>query len=145
MVSRPWYRYQFLAMNISATINSRNNHHDVSVETNGTSRTVVIPPKPSGYGSSVNGGELLLLALATCFCNDLYREAGKRNIIIDSAEVVCTGEFGAEGEPGSNFQYKAIVSSPASPKEIEDLIRHTDQVAEIHNTLRKGLSITLSM
>lgn len=131
-------------MKISASIISSFNQHDISVGTNGTSQSVVILPKPSGYGSSVNGGELLLLALATCFCNDLYREAGKRNIPIDSIEVVCTGEFGGEGEPGSDFQYKAVVASSASSKEIDDLIRHTDRVAEIHNTLRKGLSITLS-
>ena len=131
-------------MTISATIKSSFNHHDISVHTNGASQSVVISPKPFGYGSSVNGGELLLLALATCFCNDLYREAAKRNISIDSVEVVCTGEFGGEGEPGSNFQYKAVVASSATSKEIEDLIRHTDKVAEIHNTLRKGLSITLA-
>jgi uncharacterized OsmC-like protein len=86
----------------------------------------------------------LLLSLATCFCNDLYREADKRKIQIDAIKVECTGDFGAEGEPGSNFQYKAKVTSNASPQEIEDLITHTDKTAEVHNTLRKGLNITLA-
>ena len=31
--------------------------------------------KSPGRGSAVNGGEFLVLALATCYCNDLYREA----------------------------------------------------------------------
>src|SRR5687768_10055184 len=108
-------------MTISATIKSSNNHHEVAVQTNENSEAIKIPPKPSGYGSSINGGEFLLLSLATCFCNDLYREASKRNMVIDSVEVECTGNFGAEGEPGSKFQYKAYVCSNATPEEIADL------------------------
>lgn len=131
-------------MNISATVKSSFNKHDIDVKTNGDSKTVEILPKATGYGSSINGGELLLLALATCFCNDIYREAKKREIQVDAVEVECTGDFGAEGEPGFNFKYKASVSSSASPQEINDLINYTDKVAEIHNTLRKGLSITLT-
>ncbi|MBS1532298.1 MAG: OsmC family peroxiredoxin, partial [Bacteroidetes bacterium] len=53
-------------------------------------------------------------------------------------------EFGAEGEPGFNFQYKANVTADAPQEEVDALISHTDKVAEIHNTLRKGLSITLA-
>jgi uncharacterized OsmC-like protein len=131
-------------MSISTTIKSRYNQHEVIVRTNGDSKTLVISPKSGGYGSSINGGELLLLALATCFCNDLYREANKRKILIDSVEVECTGDFGAEGEPGSNFRYKASVISKAPVAVIDELITYTDQIAEIHNTLRKGLSVTLT-
>ncbi|HEY4325531.1 MAG TPA: OsmC family protein [Mucilaginibacter sp.] len=130
-------------MNISAIVKNSFNQHQVLVQTNNDAKDIAIPPKSTGYGSSINGGELLMMALATCFCNDLYREAKKRNLSIDSVEVECTSDFGAEGDPGSNFRYKANVISNASPKEIEDLIRQTDQVAEIHNTLRKGLNVTL--
>ncbi|WP_332369742.1 OsmC family protein [Spirosoma telluris] len=90
-------------------------------------------------------GELLLLSLATCFCNDIYREAGKRNLVVSGVEVVFTGEFGADGEPGSNFTYTTNVTSDAPAAEIEALIKHTDQIAEVHNTLRKGLSIRLTV
>ena len=131
-------------MNISATIINSYSQHQIAVQTNGDSKSVTIPYKSTGYGSAINGGELLLLSLATCFCNDLYREANKRKMQIDAIEVECTGDFGAEGEPGSNFQYKAKVTSNAPPKEIQDLINHTDKVAEVHNTLRKGLSIKLA-
>ena len=55
-----------------------------------------------------------MLALATCFCNDIYREAKKRSIQVTSIDVVVTGEFGAEGEPGSNFKYEANVVADAS-------------------------------
>ena len=102
-----------------------------------------MPPKPNGSGSSVNGGELLLLSLATCFCNDIYREAAKMNIRVKSVEVTAMAEFGAEGEAGSNFRYMADVVADASPEDITALIEHTNNVAEIHNTLRKGVSVSL--
>lgn len=130
-------------MKLSARINSALNRHEILVQTNDAAKTVQIAPKPAGYGSSVNGGELLLLALATCFCNDIYREAAKRNLTVSGVEVEVTGEFGADGEPGSNFQYQAHVTADASPAEIAELIRHTDQIAEVHNTLRNGISIHL--
>ncbi|MFD1142932.1 OsmC family protein [Larkinella insperata] len=131
-------------MKLSARIQSTLNQHDVVVQTNGAAKTVQIAPKPSGYGSAVNGGELLLLALATCFCNDIYREAAKRNLTVSGVEVEVTGEFGADGEPGSNFTYKTRVTSDEPADDIAELIRHTDQIAEVHNTLRKGLSVTLT-
>lgn len=130
-------------MKISASVSSSYNEHVATVQTNDASQEIRIAPKVTGYGSSVNGGELLLLAMATCFCNDLYREANKRDISITSIDVVVTGEFGAEGEPGFNFQYETNVESNASSEVIEELIEYTDRVAEIHNTLRKGVEIRL--
>ncbi|OON69853.1 osmotically inducible protein OsmC [Hymenobacter sp. CRA2] len=115
-----------------------------SVQTNGAAQTLSLLPKPTGEGSAVNGGELLLLALATCFCNDLYREAAKRNLKLTSVTVECSAEFGAAGEPGTNFRYQAQATADASAAEIEALIQHTDRVAEIHNTLRRGVAITLT-
>ncbi|NIJ53046.1 OsmC family protein [Dyadobacter arcticus] len=129
-------------MKISAIVKSEFNQHQIKVETDGSSKQVDIAPKPEGYGSSVNGGEMLLLALATCFCNDIYREAAQRNIKVSGVEVICTADFGAAGEAGNNFRYKANVISDASASEIEELIMHTDQIAEIHNTLRKGVQVT---
>ena len=131
-------------MKISATVKSELNQHEITVQTNDVAKEINIAPKTTGFGSSVNGAELLLLALATCFCNDIYREAAKRNIAVSGVEVEFTGDFGADGEPGSNFKYKAHVTSGAPAAEIEELIKHTDQIAEIHNTLRKGLSISLT-
>ena len=130
-------------MQIIATIKSKFNQLQTSVQTNDAAKSLQIASKPNGYGSSVNGGELLMLSLATCYCNDIYREAAKRNINVSNVEVEFTGNFGGEGEPGLNFKYKVHIDADASPSEIEDLIRHTDKVAEIHNTLRKGVEINL--
>lgn len=130
-------------MKVSAAIKNKFNQNEIIVQTNGDAKEIKISPKPAGYGSSVNGAELLLLSLATCFCNDIYREANKRNISVSEVEIVFTGDFGGEGESGTNFQYRVNVKSDAASEEIEELIKYTDNIAEIHNTLRKGLNITL--
>jgi organic hydroperoxide reductase OsmC/OhrA len=62
-------------MQISATLKNTTTQNHIIVETNGNQKEVHIPVKENGQGSSINGGELLFLALATCFCNDLHREA----------------------------------------------------------------------
>lgn len=130
-------------MNISATVQNTTDKNEVTVSTEGNSKTLVIPGKPTG-GSAVNGGELLFLSLATCFCNDLYREAARRNMTLDHVEVTVTGEFGKEGEPGFNIRYNASVQSANSTQEqIDVFIKDVDRVAEIHNTLRKGVRVTL--
>ena len=130
-------------MKISATINNRLNENEIVVKTNEVSKEISIAPKQNGLGSSINGGELLLLASATCFCNDIYREAGKRNIQVSGVEVEATADFGGEGEAGSNFKYRVKLTSDASKDQIISLIRNTDKVAEIHNTLRKGTTVSL--
>ena len=131
-------------MEISAAIKSTFGNHEISVQTNNSVKEMHISPKPDGFGSTINGGELLLLSLATCFCNDIYREAQKQNLTLTGVDVVVKGEFGAEGEPGSNFTYIVNVTADAPKAVIDALIQHTDNVAEVHNTLRQGLAVTLA-
>ena len=128
---------------ITATINNSQQKNEAVVETNGNRKEIMIPAKPDGSGSSVNGGELLFLSLATCFCNDLYREAARRKIEIKSVEVRVHGEFGKEGEPASNIVYSASVQSGSPAAEIAELVNYVDHVAEIHNTLRSGVTVSL--
>jgi organic hydroperoxide reductase OsmC/OhrA len=130
-------------MIISASIKNTSQKNEMTVTTDSNKREVNIPAKTTGQGSSVNGGELLLLALATCFCNDTYREAARRKIEIISVEVFVSGEFAKEGEAGSNIVYEVKVQSPHSEQEISELIHHVDRIAEIHNTVRKGVSVSL--
>jgi uncharacterized OsmC-like protein len=131
-------------MNISATVKNSSGKNDVTVYTNNNEKKIFIPAKTEGGGSAVNGGELLFLSLAVCFCNDIYREAARRDMQIDSVEVIVSGEFDKEGEPGSNISYSAnIESSNSSQQQIDELIKYVDMVAEIHNTLRKGVSVQL--
>lgn len=132
-------------MHISASVQNSGSRNEVTVTTNRVTKEVSIPSKPEGNGASVNGGELLFLALATCFCNDIYREAAKRQIGIRSVDVTVSGEFGGEGEPGFNIQYEAQVDSDATKEQIRDLICHVDKIAEVHNTLRVGTAVTLRL
>lgn len=129
-------------MQISASIKNSDQQYHIVVSTEGNEKVLAIPAKAEGYGSSVNGGELLFLSLATCFCNDIYREAAKKKMEISLVEVKVSGEFGKEGEPGSNISYEAKVESVnSSAEEIEALVEYVDGIAEIHNTLRKGVEV----
>ncbi len=130
-------------MKITAKVENSLHAHNVTVQTNDAVQALTIPGKSTGPGSAVNGGELLCLALATCFCNDIYREAKKKSINITKVMVEASGEFSAEGEPGYNITYKAQLAGDATDEELAALIRHTDQVAEIQNTLRAGVKVAL--
>lgn len=131
-------------MKISARVENSKDNHQVTLQTNDNVHSISIPPKPTGYGSRANGGELLLLALTTCYCNDIYREGAKRNIKVERLEVDVEGDFDAEGEHAKNVTYRAKVSAQASEDEIRELMKFTDTVAEVQNTLSVGTPVVLS-
>ncbi len=130
-------------MRIAARLSNTSSGHTVEVETEGRKQSIAIAPKSVGRGSSINGGELLFAALATCFCNDLYREAAKRGIAVQDVEVEVTGTFGNPGEPARDITYRVQVRTDAPRTAIDDLIRATDSVTEIQNTLRAGCAVRL--
>jgi uncharacterized OsmC-like protein len=130
-------------MKIEAHLSNTRFGHIVEVATDGRRQSIDILPKAVGQGSNVNGGELLFAALATCFCNDLYREAAKQNIKIDGVDIEVTGTFGSAGEPAQDITYRVKVSADAPESAIHELIRATDSVAEIHNTVRRGCRVRL--
>jgi organic hydroperoxide reductase OsmC/OhrA len=130
-------------MQISAFVRNAPGEHEVVVSTGGNEQRISIPAKTAGSGSAVNGGEFLMVALATCYCNDLYREAAKRNVVLQSVEVQACAEFPAVGLAATNVTYRAKILSPASAAVIAELLRETDAVAEVHNTLRAGVLVEL--
>ena len=130
-------------MEIAATVISASAKHEVSVRTGAASQPLAVPRKPAGGGSAINGGEFLMLALATCYCNDLYREALRLGIVITSAQVEATAEFPGIGLAATNIRYRAIVESSAAPEVVAELLRQTDAVAEVHNTVRSGVPVEL--
>jgi len=131
-------------MQISATVRNGNGSHEVSVRTGDASRSLSVPAKGAGRGSAVNGGELLMLALATCFCNDLYREAERLGIPVDGVEVEARADFEGVGVAARNVSYRARIASPAPDETISRLLRETDAVAEVQNTLRRGVGVALA-
>ncbi len=132
-------------INITASVSNQDGDHSVTLSTNDNTHSITIPAKSTGQGSSANGGELLFLALATCYCNDIYREAAKRNIVVRQIDVEVHGQFGLmPGNVAENVTYHATVKAEASEEDIVDLMRHTDTVAEIQNTIRQGGHVTLA-
>jgi len=127
---------------ITAVVRNAPGTHDAVVATDGDERALALPAKAAG-GCGVNGGELLVLALATCYCNDLYREAARLGIALDGVEVRASARFAGVGLAASDIRYRARVSSPASAERIATLLRETDAVAEIHNTVRAGVPVLL--
>ncbi|KQV45904.1 MULTISPECIES: OsmC family protein [unclassified Duganella] len=130
-------------MKITAAVRSSANAHEATVATNGVSQVLQVPAKGSGTGSAVNGGEFLMLALATCYCNDVYREAGRLQIPVEAVFVEASADFSGRGLAATNVRYRARITSPAQDDVIADLLRQTDAVAEVHNTIRSGTSVTL--
>jgi uncharacterized OsmC-like protein len=130
-------------MKITAGIINYKNTNEVTLKTNDNLLSINIPPKENGFGSSANGGELLFLALAACYCNDIYREASKMQIEVEKVEVEVTGEFVKEGEPASNISYNVKITASAPKEKINELIRRTDRAAEIQNTLRQKNNVAL--
>lgn len=130
-------------MHISAVVKNGRGSHDVNVATAGSAKSLHIPSRQGGFGSSINGGEFLMLALATCYCNDLYREAARLGISIELCEVEASADFEGVGLAAKNIQYRARVASSASDAEVARLLRETDAVAEVHNTLRAGVPVRL--
>lgn len=130
-------------MQICANLVNKKNVNAVVLKTDNYTHSIAIPPQKNGYGSSANGGELLFLSLAACYCNDIYREAGRQGIEIESVEVEVKGELDYDNLTESNILYSASVKAKAKRDVIVELINLTDKVTEIHKTLRTGVPVTL--
>ncbi len=130
-------------MKITATVRSSADAHEATVATNSLSQALKVRAKSSGKGSAVNGGEFLMLALATCYCNDVYREAERLQVPVEAVFVEASADFPGLGLAATNIRYSARITSSASEDVIADLLRQTDAVAEVHNTIRSGAAVRL--
>ncbi len=128
-------------MRVEASVENWNQHHAAVVATNSIAREVPVPPSGSGTGSSVNGSELLCLAVATSYCNDIYREGRDRGIEVLRVNVDVQAEFHGTGEAVDSISYRARVAARGDEQAIRELMLHTDRVAEIQTTLRKGMEV----
>jgi len=131
-------------MKYSASMHNVNGRLDVVVAKGDQTNSIDIAPGHNGFGSSISGGEILFLAIATCYCNDLYREGKKLGIKVDNVEVEVDGDFMAAGEPATNVKCKIKVTAQATEAEIQRLIVYTDSIAEIPMSLRNGTDVTVT-
>jgi uncharacterized OsmC-like protein len=109
-------------------------------------RTVTIDraKESGGLGLGFNGGELLLLAIGGCYSNDVFREAAKRGLAVRHVQVTVNADWSGEPVRAQNVSFSVAVEADATETEILNLIRHTDQVAEIPNSLRLGTEVRLA-
>lgn len=109
-------------------------------------RTLTIdrPKESGGLGLGFNGGELLLLAIGGCYSNDIFREASKRNLTVNNVQVTVHADWAGDPVRAQNVHFDVSVEANASQEEILELIRHTDRVAEIPNSLRFATEVKLA-
>ena len=98
------------------------------------------PADVGGGGKGFNGGQLLYLAVAGCISNDLFREAPRFGVELDSVHVTVEGNF--SGNPAVSDQIAYDVELTGSG-DLDGLVREVDRIAEIPNTLRQGASVSL--
>jgi len=131
-------------MKYSASIANAEGKLDVIVRKGDQVNSLDLVPGKNGFGSSISGGEILFLAIASCYCNDIYREGRKSGIVVESVEVDVQGDFAGPGDPAFNVECKIKVIAQASEDDIRKLVEHTDSIAEIPKSLRNGTPITIS-
>jgi len=109
-------------------------------------RTVVVDrtPRSGGLGIGFNGGELLLMAIGASYCNDLFRDAAAFDVQLDQVEIIVNGDWGGEPLHAQNLRYDVKVRSGSPREKIEALLKHTDEQAEVLNTLRSGTAVKLN-
>ena len=83
-------------------------------------------------------------SIGSCFSNDLFREAAKRGFVIKNVQIDVKGDWAGEPVRAQNVSFSVTVEADATEQEILDLIRHTDRVAEIPNSLRLGTEVNIA-
>jgi uncharacterized OsmC-like protein len=104
--------------------------------------TVVIdrPAEAGGGGKGFNGGQLLYLAVAGCVSNDLFREAHRFGVELDSVRVTVSGDFSGDPAVSDPVSYDVELSGRG---DLEALALEVDRIAEIPNSLRRGTPVWL--
>ncbi len=102
------------------------------------------PVGAGGGGLGFNGGQLLNLAVAACFSNDLFREAARIGIDLSRVRVTAHSEYGGSPTVSGPIDVELEVDGDAPTERLAELVHLVDQVAEIPNTLRQGTAVRLA-
>jgi putative redox protein len=94
-----------------------------------------------GGGLGFNGGQLLYLAIAACWSNDLYREAATMGIDVDGVEITVDGDFPSRGSGSTPISVDVVVRSQAPEERVRELIAEVERVAEIPRAIRDATPI----
>jgi uncharacterized OsmC-like protein len=101
------------------------------------------PVAAGGGGLGFNGGQLLYLSIAACISNDVYREAATMGIAVRRVVVDVDGDFPARGAASTPIDVAVSVESDADDAAVGALIAEVDRVAEIPNTIRGTVPVTI--
>jgi len=96
----------------------------------------------SGEGATY--GELLCLAVAGGYADELLQEAERCGIRIDRLHISVEAEAENGGRKAGNLAISVRVETNADEHVIMDLIEHTDRVSEVLKSLRLGTSVRLA-
>ncbi len=102
------------------------------------------PQEAGGGGRGFNGGELLHLAVAGCVSNDLFREASRRGIELTRVVITADGEYSGQPAVSTGITYSVEIEGGAPEEDLQSVVRHVDEIAEIPNSLRKGTQVRLA-
>ncbi len=102
------------------------------------------PADAGGRGLGFNGGQLLNLAVAACFSNDLFREAARAKIELSRVRVTASSEYGGQPTVSGPIEVEVEVDGDASTERLAELVHLVDRVAEIPNSLRAGTQVRLA-
>ena len=102
------------------------------------------PAGAGGGGLGFNGGQLLYMAIAACWSNDLYREAATMGVELDGVEITVDGDFPARGSGSTPITVDVVVRSPAPEEQVRELIAEVKRVAEIPRAIRDATSIEVT-
>ncbi len=98
------------------------------------------PAEAGGGGKGFNGGQLLYLAIAGCISNDLFREAPRFGVELDAVRVTVEGDFSGDPAVSEAITYDVEVRGRG---DLDALVREVDRIAEIPNTLRQGVPVSV--
>jgi uncharacterized OsmC-like protein len=101
------------------------------------------PVAAGGGGLGFNGGQLLYLSIAACVSNDVYREAATMRITVRRVVVEVDGDFPARGAASTPIEVAVTVEADADDAAVDALIAEVDRVAEIPNTIRGTVPVTI--
>ena len=101
------------------------------------------PAGAGGGGLGFNGGQLLYLAIAACYSNDLYREAAARGIPLTRVAIAVDGDFPGRGSPSTPITVDVELDGDAPADELAGLLDEVDRIAEIPNSVRGTTPVEL--
>jgi putative redox protein len=125
------------------SVETRNVAGQVTALGSAGSFTLVVdrPVDAGGGGKGFNGGQLLYLAVAGCVSNDLFREAPRFDVELDSVRVTVEGDFFGDPAVSGALSYDVELSGSG---DLDALVREVDRIAEIPNSLRQDTPVSLS-